>query len=285
MFICGVPLTLHRSSSSQDHQGVAARPGRTPVRVLPLLSMLASARQPVHSWIGSGALAFSSPPRSLSAKDEPARATCPTAHACSSPLLQTPLPYLGTSPTRRRREIATIISAASASGAARRKVGLSCLRGGSAGADGDAPQAIPTATNPSLETEADGERQVQYGGEGGPMVFGGVALVTERSTATGGSEGRVSYSVLADGTLEVGRAEHKRKDSVSAAESCKTSDCLESNPTLLLQHMSVVVRWVAGLEGGVMEVGVVVDRCSATEINSMEIEGLWSVFEARARFC
>ena len=32
----------------------------------------------------------------------------------------------------------------------------------------------------------------------------GVALVTERSTATGGSKNRVSYSVLADGTLQVG---------------------------------------------------------------------------------
>lgn len=53
-------------------------------------------------------------------------------------------------------------------------------------------------------------------------MFGGVALVTERSTATGGSKGRVSYSVLADGTLQVGRAQHQRKDSVSTAKSHTT---------------------------------------------------------------
>lgn len=60
--------------------------------------------------------------------------------------------------------------------------------------DRDQQQEIRSASqqsNPSTTTTAD---------------FG-VALVTERSTATGGSKGLVSYSLLADGTLRVGNPE------------------------------------------------------------------------------
>ncbi len=143
--------------------------------------MLASTPHPVQSWISTGFLAFSSN-RPSNAKEEPA------ACARSSPL------HLGGCSRARQRRVAVVPAAG---GAVQRKVGLCCLRGGS-GEAGYPPQ-----------TPAGGEQ----GDADAPMIptattkqgFGGVALVTERSTATGGGRGRWFYSVLPDGTLQVGR--------------------------------------------------------------------------------
>lgn len=97
-----------------------------------------------------------------------------------------------------------------------KKGGIFCLRGGSD--EGDALQVggeeenvkreTPTATRASA---ADSEDEAWPGAEEEGAPFGGVALVTERSTATGGSKDRVSYSVLADGTLEVGLAAERKE--------------------------------------------------------------------------
>lgn len=74
--------------------------------------------------------------------------------------------------------------------------------GGSGGGD------IPRQQLEGVGLSTAFQRPVEPAGEAaaaaGTAAEFGVALVTERSTATGGSKSRVSYSVLADGTLQVG---------------------------------------------------------------------------------
>lgn len=140
--------------------------------------MLASTPPPAHSWISPGFLAFSSN-RPSSGKDEP---------ACTCSSLLPP----GCCRPRQR-----VVAIPAASGAVQRKVGICCLRGGSG-------EAVYLSKTPAGGEQADANT---------PMIptattnqgFGGVALVTERSTATGGGRGRWFYSVLPDGTLQVGR--------------------------------------------------------------------------------
>ena len=167
--------------------------------------MLASTPPPVYSWIAPGLLAFSSG-RPSNAKKE--------GQSCCSSLLHTCL--LSPQVTRcayARERPGTVIGAAS--NVFRRPKGLGCLRGGS-GDEGDVQQkpegdGQSTSTAPNVDTQAGkqgqqapaaGFRSQQGAPTGG--VFSGVALVTERSTATGGSTGRRCYSVLPDGTLRVG---------------------------------------------------------------------------------
>eukprot|EP00752_Nemacystus_decipiens_P014937 g13296.t2 len=115
---------------------------------------------------------------------------------------------------RTRRGIAI----GSASGVFQRQVGLSCLRGGSGDegdsrqtAEGDGSVVLPTATNAQVDRQAQqtpaagfrSQERTSTGSDGGRAVFGGVDLVTERSTAAGGSSGSRYYSVLPDGTLRV----------------------------------------------------------------------------------
>lgn len=168
--------------------------------------MLASTPPPVYSWIAPGLLAFSSS-RPSNAKKE--------GQSCCSSLLHTCL--LSPQVTRcayARERPGTVIGAAS--NVFQRPKGLGRLRGGS-GDEGDVqqkPEGDGQSTStapPNVDTQggkqgqqapAAGFRSQQGGPTGG--VFSGVALVTERSTATGGSTGRRCYSVLPDGTLRVG---------------------------------------------------------------------------------
>ena len=66
----------------------------------------------------------------------------------------------------------------------------------------------------------------------------GVALVTERSTATGGSKSRVSYSVLADGTLQVGPP-RRRQATADLVRQSSTSLYLSLFPCLSCMLNSV----------------------------------------------
>lgn len=54
-----------------------------------------------------------------------------------------------------------------------------------------------------------------------PSSTFGVALVTERSTATGGGKGRVNYSVLADGSLQIGRPSAQNRPHAPASETVR----------------------------------------------------------------
>lgn len=165
--------------------------------------MLATTPPPAYSWIGTGLLAFSSARPSNAKKEE---------QTCCPSLLQTCL--LSPQATRcaharKRRGLAI----GTASGVLQRKRGLGCLRGGS-GDEGDSQQILPTANSVDAQVDKQGQHApaagfrsqqgTSTGGEGGGGGFGGVDLVTERSTATGGSTGRRCYSVLPDGTLRVG---------------------------------------------------------------------------------
>lgn len=182
--------------------------------------MLSSTSPPVHSWISAGALAFSSPRLPNAGKDEPATSTTCSSSLNSTPLLSPLLlPGCSGSRVRKRRDLTTTTLTTTAIGVFdRRQDGLSCLRGGS---DSDSVKEDSPAKNPGTKNDNGGnqqgqqqpaQEQMQAAGiaeteRGGGEVFGGVALVTERSTATGGRRDRRCYSVLPDGTLQVGRAQ------------------------------------------------------------------------------
>lgn len=171
--------------------------------------MLANTPHPSHRWIGPELLAFSVARPSNAKKEE---------QTCCSSLLHTCLlspQVVRCAHARKRRDL---VIGTTASGAVQSQRGLSCLRGGS-GDERDSPQGngggIPTAKQaadtqvnkqgPQAPAAAFSSQQGASAGEkGGGGVFGGVALVTERSTATGGSTGRRCYSVLPDGRLQVG---------------------------------------------------------------------------------
>ena len=61
----------------------------------------------------------------------------------------------------------------------------------------------------------------------------GVALVTERSTATGGSKSRVSYSVLADGTLQVGQPRRRKATADLVSTQARQSSTSLSAPVIV----------------------------------------------------
>lgn len=196
----------------------------------PLTSMLSSAPQPAQSWISAGVLAFSSPrPRPNANKDEPASAACSGSSSLvhSTPLL---LPGYNSSSGRLRKRCdpATATTTTPTSVLHSRQGGLSCLRGGSdsggSGGSGSMKKDSQKKTAAAAGSENDNggnqqrqQRQQQQrtgiaGADGGGKgFFGGVALVTERSTATGGSTDRRCYSVLPDGTLQVGRAQQQQQ--------------------------------------------------------------------------
>lgn len=172
--------------------------------------MLASTTQPVYRWTGPEFLAFASA-RPPNAKQGDQTCCSSLLHTC---LLSPQVTQCARAPNKRfGLAIRTDNNASQGQGC------VSCLRGGS-GDERDSPQLpesngqnIPTAM-PSVNTPQQGQQQAAAafrsqrgppaGEHGGGKVFGGVALVTERSTATGGSTGRQCYSVLPDGTLRVG---------------------------------------------------------------------------------
>ncbi|CAM9093329.1 unnamed protein product [Ectocarpus sp. 6 AP-2014] len=182
--------------------------------------MLVSMTQPVYNWLGTGVLAFSSPRRTLA--EGQSGTSCPTT--CSSKLrnFSPPLPAGYSRGVRKRCAIAAFTTANEMTTMGHKQGGVFCLRGGSD--EGDALQVggeeenvkreTPTATRASA---ADSEGEAWPGAEEEGAPFGGVALVTERSTATGGSKDRVSYSVLADGTLEVGLAVERKEPRLPAS--------------------------------------------------------------------
>lgn len=178
--------------------------------------MLVSMTQPVCNWLGSGVLAFSSPRRTFT--EGQSGTSCPAT--CSSLLrsctLSPPLPA-GYSRDFRKRCAIVAFTTANEITMRHKKGSIFCLRGGSGTAEDDlqvgreeeiVKRDDPTATRSSA---ADSEGEAWPGAEKEGAPFGGVALVTERSTATGGSKDKVSYSVLADGTLEVGFAADRKE--------------------------------------------------------------------------
>ncbi|CAM9973532.1 unnamed protein product, partial [Ectocarpus fasciculatus] len=200
--------------------------------------MLVSMTQPVYNWLGTGVLAFSSPRRTLAAEGQ-SGTSCPTT--CSSSLLRScnlspPLPAGYGRGFRKRCAIAAFTTADEMA-MGPKKGSVFCLRGGS-GAEGDALQVggqeenvkreTPTATSATVADSEDGARR---GAEKGGAPFGGVALVTERSTATGGSRDRVSYSVLANGTLEVGVAAERKEPRSPASTASSPPAPLPTKPS------------------------------------------------------
>lgn len=207
--------------------------------------MLASTCHPIHSPLSAGVLAFSQPPSFNSANKDESQwrssssfvvDTIREQHVCS--LLFRPCGVM-----KRPRDLIATGGASMACPQSR----LSCLRGGSAaedtphaagdsGEDGDhSDDAPPTAAylesggsnsngSGTSTDKGNDKRQQPSTSRQSPAAFQppgvsstsrgeafGVALVTERSTATGGSRGRVSYSVLADGTLQIGRPRQQRR--------------------------------------------------------------------------
>ncbi|CAM9150081.1 unnamed protein product [Laminaria digitata] len=181
--------------------------------------MLASTCRPGHGWMNTGAFAFSPPP-SFNAKDDPLRSTPSTCssllHSSTSSANQNVRNFLMRPPCNGLRKRPYDLATADRGGTSStyRPGGLSCLRGGSSAEGGPHPASksdedggvngggsgiIPSPT----ATGSEGESGEAAAAAGTAAEFG-VALVTERSTATGGSKSRVSYSVLADGTLQVG---------------------------------------------------------------------------------
>lgn len=136
---------------------------------------------------------------------------------------------------------------------------LSYLRGGSAVSepnqsdDGPSMQIDPVvkdvadaaaAVDPSISSSVSGVRGATSFDEEHPQGVAfdpddqkkpstrtslGVALVTERSTATGGRKGLVSYSLLADGTLQVGKPREQRETRATARQ---VSDAPEDSPSV-----------------------------------------------------
>lgn len=201
--------------------------------------MLASTCLPRRSWPNTGVPAFVPSP-SLHAQDEPPRTTLSTwSSILYASGTESQHVNLLRSSRKRPRELSTVVGGGDAS-MTYRKISLSCLRGGSDSAGDDAPNAQsdeedtssssntaglpPTATHTTTSSdqikrqqqqeEVSKPFQRQQQGTHPPAAFG-VSLVTERSTATGSSKGRVSYSVLADGTLQVGS--HKRPTAATSS--------------------------------------------------------------------
>ncbi|CAB1114740.1 unnamed protein product [Ectocarpus sp. CCAP 1310/34] len=184
--------------------------------------MLVSMTQPVYNWLGTGVLAFSSPRRTLA--EGHSGTSCPTT--CSSMLrasnFSPSLPAGYSRGVRKRCAIAAFITANEMTTMGHKKGGVFCLRGGSdegdtlqvGGEEENVKRETPTATRAKA---ADSEDEAWPGAQKEGAPFGGVALVTERSTATGGSKDRVSYSVLADGTLEVGLAAERKEPRLPAS--------------------------------------------------------------------
>ncbi|CAN0444232.1 unnamed protein product [Pylaiella littoralis] len=216
--------------------------------------MLSTTPQPAHRWISAGALAFSSP-RPPNSKDEPA--TCSSSLIQSTPFLISPLLLPGCNGSRVRKRCdltASTTITTTATGLMRsRQGGLSCLRGGSdsgsvsGSVEEDSPKTTTAATGSKNDNDRQGQQQQQQqqqqeqeqaqtagiaGTEGGGgRVFSGIALVTERSTATGGSTDRRCYSVLPDGTLEIGRAHKGSPVSMPSPSPTAPSPTLRDNAT------------------------------------------------------
>jgi len=145
--------------------------------------MLSSTPHQVHGWISPGFLAFSSN-RPFNPKEEPATC-CPWLSLLS----------IGCSSRARQHGVFAVPAA---SGAVQRKVGLCSLRGGS-GETGPLPQSPPGGEPRDFHSPTIPTATPEQG-------FEGVALVTERSMATGGGRGQWFYRVLPDGTLQVGQS-------------------------------------------------------------------------------
>ena len=161
--------------------------------------MLPSTLRPAYSWIDPGLLAFSSARPSTQKKEE---------QTCSS-LLHTCLASPQVTRSARARQRCGL-DIGTASGVFQNQGGVARLRGGSSDErdrsrqppEGNG-QSTPTGGTPNVDTHF-AQQRTPAGDRREGAVFGGVALVTERSTATGGSTGRRRYSVLPDGTLQVG---------------------------------------------------------------------------------
>lgn len=192
--------------------------------------MLATACPSGHGWLNTGIFAFL-PPSSLNANDEPRRAAlstwCSVLYASSS--ADQHVSFLRPSTTGCRKRPRDATATVNASTMHRQSGRLSGLRGGGVADDAahsasnnedcNSNDTLPPTATPSSGPDSSKETQQQprHGSQvsgafqrqgTSPSASGaafGVALVTERSTATGGSKGRVSYSVLADGTLQVAR--------------------------------------------------------------------------------
>lgn len=233
-----------------------------------LLVMLASTCRPGHGWLNTSAFAFSPPP-SLNAKDDPLRSTQPTCswllHASTGANQNVGNLFLRP-PCNGLRKRPYDLATAGGTSLMYRRGSLACLRGGSSAEGEPRPTSksdddggeipSPTATGGEAESGGGGSggdtRQLE--GVGLSPAFQrlaepaseesavstqaefGVALVTERSTATGGSKNRVSYSVLANGTLQVGppRPRHAtadlvRQPSLSIAPFRPVSLCAQSS--------------------------------------------------------
>lgn len=206
--------------------------------------MLASTCRPGHGLLNTGAFAFSPPPSFNAKDDplRSTQPTCSSLLHASTSANQNVRNLLLRPPCNGLRKRLYDLATTGATPLLYRRGGLSCLRGGSSAGEESRPASksdddggvngipSPTATG--------GEAGIGGGGGGGRSSVGdirqqlegvglspnfqrpvepaataaaaatsaefGVALVTERSTATGGSKNRVSYSVLADGTLQVG---------------------------------------------------------------------------------
>lgn len=192
-------------------------------------TMITTGYHPPPSLLDAGFLAFY-PPRSFSTKDEPLRASSSPCYSAIFAARAAVDLHVRSDPTQQlayNRQTDTyrcyIGKNSNCSGLHQRR-SVSYLRGGGNDVDHEPHAAAKEAPNdekgdtcesttvvrcstdikvPTKNSSlTEQRRETSSTAEG--KAFG-VALVTERSTATGGSRGRVRYSVLDDGSLHVAR--------------------------------------------------------------------------------
>lgn len=187
--------------------------------------MIATGYHPTPRLLDAGFLAFS-PPRSFSTKDEPLRASSSPCYSVIFAARAAVDQRVQSDPTQQlayNRQTDTCRcyrgKSMSCSGLHQRR-SVSYLRGGGNDVDHEPHTAANEAPNDTCNPTTvarcstdinvptkkyslhEQRKETSSTAEGNAF---GVALVTERSTATGGSRGRVRYSVLDDGSLHVAR--------------------------------------------------------------------------------